>query len=99
MDTLLLAAALLAQHGTAPAAANQGDEYRPYVAPASGEAADAIARMKAPEGFQVKLWAAEPHLANPVAMYVSNKGEVYVAETYRIKSGVDDFRMAPVGTR
>ncbi|MCY3004065.1 MAG: HEAT repeat domain-containing protein [Planctomycetota bacterium] len=92
MDTLFVAAALLAQHGTAPAAANQGEEYRPYVAPASGEAADAIARMKAPEGFQVKLWAAEPHLANPVAMYVSNKGEVYVAETYRIKSGVDDIR-------
>lgn len=78
----LLASAVTAQHG----------EYKPYVAPASGEAADAIARMKAPDGFQVKLWAAEPLLANPVAMYVSNKGEVYVAETYRIKSGVDDIR-------
>jgi quinoprotein glucose dehydrogenase len=78
----LLASGVTAQHG----------EYKPYVAPASGEAADAIARMKAPDGFQVKLWAAEPHLANPVAMYVSNKGEVYVAETYRIKSGVDDIR-------
>ncbi|NUP94917.1 MAG: HEAT repeat domain-containing protein [Planctomycetaceae bacterium] len=78
----LLASGVTAQHG----------EYKPYVAPASGEAADAIARMKAPDGFQVKLWAAEPLLANPVAMYVSNKGEVYVAETYRIKSGVDDIR-------
>ena len=45
-----------------------------------------------PEGFRVKLWAAEPQLAHPVAMYVSNAGEVFVAETFRIKSGVDDIR-------
>lgn len=66
--------------------------YQPYVAPASGDGEAAIARMKVPEGYSVKLWAAEPQLANPVAMYVSNKGEVYVAETYRLKSGVDDIR-------
>jgi len=63
-----------------------------YVAPASDEGRAAIAKMKAPEGFEVKLWAAEPLLANPVAMYVTDKGECYVAETFRIKSGVDDIR-------
>lgn len=63
-----------------------------YVAPASDEGQAAIAKMKAPEGFEVKLWAAEPLLANPVAMYVTDKGECYVAETFRIKSGVDDIR-------
>jgi hypothetical protein len=30
--------------------------------------AEAIARMKVPEGFQVELVAAEPDLVNPVAM-------------------------------
>ncbi len=77
----MLALLLLVQHGSGA-----------YVAPASDEGQAAIARMKAPEGFEVKLWAAEPLLANPVAMYVTDKGECYVAETFRIKSGVDDIR-------
>jgi quinoprotein glucose dehydrogenase len=89
MSAVLLAAWLLAlpQESDRPYA-----PYQPYVAPASGDGEAAIARMKVPEGYSVKLWAAEPLLANPVAMYVSNKGEVYVAETYRLKSGVDDIR-------
>ena len=68
------------------------DEYRPYVAPASDEGERRIGSFQVPEGFEVKLWAAEPQLANPVAMYVTNAGEVFVAETFRIKSGVDDIR-------
>ena len=87
MSAALLAAGLLAGF-----AQESYQPYQPYVAPASGDGVAAIARMKTPDGFAVKLWAAEPHLANPVAMYVSNKGDVYVAETYRIKSGVDDIR-------
>ena len=87
-----MSAALLAAWLLASAAQESYQPYQPYVAPASGDGAEAIARMKAPEGFAVKLWASEPLLANPVAMYVSNKGEVYVAETYRLKSGVDDIR-------
>ena len=39
----------------------------PEVAPASDEAIQAIKRMKVPEGLEIKLWAAEPMLANPVA--------------------------------
>jgi len=80
-----LALLLLIQHGV-----QHGSGA--YVAPASDEGQAAIAKMKAPEGFEVKLWAAEPLLANPVAMYVTDKGECYVAETFRIKSGVDDIR-------
>lgn len=87
-----MSAALLAAWVLAPLAQDSYQPYQPYVAPASGDGVAAIARMKAPEGFAVKLWAAEPNLANPVAMYVSNKGDVYVAETYRLKSGVDDIR-------
>ncbi len=81
----MLALLLLVQHGAQQASGA-------YVAPASDEGQAAIAKMKAPEGFEVKLWAAEPLLANPVAMYVTDKGECYVAETFRIKSGVDDIR-------
>jgi quinoprotein glucose dehydrogenase len=81
----MLALLLVAQQPQAPS-------YAPYVAPASEEGVEAIAKMKAPEGFHVKLWAAEPLLANPVAIHVTNKGEAYVAETFRIKSGVDDIR-------
>jgi quinoprotein glucose dehydrogenase len=68
------------------------DEYKPYVAPASDEGEQAIARMKWPEGFDVKLWAAEPLLANPVAIALDDRGGCYVAETFRIKAGVDDIR-------
>ena len=68
------------------------DAYRPYVAPASDEGERAIASMKVPEGFEVKLWAAEPDLANPVALSVAPNGDVYGAETFRLKQGVDDIR-------
>lgn len=81
----MLALLLLVQHGAQQASGS-------YVAPASDEGQAAIAKMKAPEGFEVRLWAAEPLLANPVAMYVTDKGDCYVAETFRIKSGVDDIR-------
>lgn len=81
----MLALLLLVQHGAQQASGA-------YVAPASDEGQAAIAKMKAPEGFEVKLWAAEPLLANPVAMYVTDNGDCYVAETFRIKSGVDDIR-------
>jgi quinoprotein glucose dehydrogenase len=67
-------------------------EYRPRIEPASDEGEAAIAAMEVPEGFTAKLWAAEPRLANPVAMYVDEKGEVYVAESFRIKAGVEDIR-------
>ena len=40
--------------------------------------------LKVPEGLKIKLWAAEPMLANPVAISVDEHGKIYVAETYRI---------------
>ena len=70
----------------------QDDAHKPYVAPASEDGRLAIERMKAPDGFKIELWAAEPHLANPVAMCMDAKGDCYVAEDFRIKAGVDDIR-------
>ena len=90
---VLCAMALLA---TAPVAAQQEDTRRfndrPNIAPASEEGQKAIARIRVPAGFQVKLWAAEPLLANPVAFCIDEQGRIYVAETFRQLKGVEDNR-------
>ncbi|MGH7958335.1 MAG: DUF7133 domain-containing protein [Opitutaceae bacterium] len=64
----------------------------PEIAPASEEAEMALKRMKLPEGLDIKLWAAEPMLANPVAFNFDEKGRIFVAETYRYRSSVLDIR-------
>ncbi len=48
--------------------------------------------MRAPAGFELNLWAAEPMLANPVAFSIDEKGRVFVAETHRYRSSVLDIR-------
>src|SRR5262245_24423689 len=64
----------------------------PEIAPASDEAAQALKRMKVPDGLEIKLWAAEPMLANPVAFNFDEQGRIFVAETYRYRSSVLDIR-------
>lgn len=64
----------------------------PEIAEKSDEAAQAIKRMKVPEGLEIKLWAAEPMLANPVAFNFDEQGRIFVAETYRYRSSVLDIR-------
>ncbi len=64
----------------------------PEIAPASDEAAQALQRMQVPAGLEIKLWAAEPMLANPVAFTFDEKGRIFVAETYRYRSSVLDIR-------
>ena len=64
----------------------------PKVAPASNEGEAAIKRFRLPKGFKVELFAAEPLLANPVAFTIDEKGRFYVAETFRLHSGVTDIR-------
>jgi quinoprotein glucose dehydrogenase len=64
----------------------------PEVQGAGDEAKQALARMKLPPGLQVKLWAAEPMLANPVAFNFDEQGRIFVAETYRYRSSVLDIR-------
>jgi quinoprotein glucose dehydrogenase len=65
---------------------------QPDIAPASDEAEQAIKRMQVPAGLEIKLWAAEPMLANPVAFNFDEKGRIFVAETYRYRSSVLDIR-------
>ncbi len=64
----------------------------PIVDPASDDAEKAIQHFKLPADLQAKLWAAEPMLANPVAMAFDEKGRLYVAETHRYRTSVLDIR-------
>lgn len=64
----------------------------PKVSGPSDEGETAIKRFKVAPGLKVDLWAAEPLLANPVAITVDEKGRWYVAETFRHSDGVPDIR-------
>ncbi len=58
---------------------------------AAGE--ETLARVQlAEKGLKVEVWAAEPHLTNPVAFCFDEKGRVFVAETNRLHTGVPDTR-------
>lgn len=59
---------------------------------ASDEGELAMSTFRKPDGWEVKLFAAEPELANPVAMYVDHQGRVYVCESFRQDRGVTDNR-------
>lgn len=70
----------------------QVGRYRPAVSGASAEGKQAIARFRLPEGAKMRLLAAEPMLANPVAFGFDEKGRAYVVETFRHHKGVTDIR-------
>src|SRR6185312_5652573 len=74
------------------------DDFRfhteqPKVAPRPGAATDALKfaglppvkaaqAMTVPEGFEVKLFAGEPDVRQPIAMCLDDRGRVWVAEAY-----------------
>jgi putative membrane-bound dehydrogenase-like protein len=66
----------------------RGDEFpKPYNSePAeSGQPwspAEAAAKMRAPEGFHVNVFAAEPDVANPIALAWDARGRLWIAENY-----------------
>ncbi len=64
----------------------------PDLVPASDEPLRALARMKAPDGFEISLWAAEPMLAKPVAFNFDEQGRAFVVETHRYRTSVLDAR-------
>jgi len=49
--------------------------------------------MKVAEGFEVKLFAAEPMVVNPVAMTVDERGRVWVVECFEYPSRTPPGRM------
>jgi quinoprotein glucose dehydrogenase len=78
-------ARLHAVPGEAPAAAP--------AAPATASSPDReAAAFGVPEGFDVRLFASEPNVANPVAFSVDERGRVFVCETFRQNAGVTDNR-------
>jgi quinoprotein glucose dehydrogenase len=62
------------------------------IAPAEDAAAAAVLADK---GLKVEVWAAEPHLANPVAFTFDERGRCFVVETFRHTQGVPDTRGKP----
>ncbi|QIF02133.1 HEAT repeat domain-containing protein [Roseimicrobium sp. ORNL1] len=64
----------------------------PGIAPASQEGTQVLKQLGLPAGMKADLWAAEPELANPVALSVDEKGRVFVAETHQLGSSVLDIR-------
>ncbi|MCY2946365.1 MAG: HEAT repeat domain-containing protein [Planctomycetota bacterium] len=62
------------------------------VKPASEEAQKAIAGFQIPAGYTGSVFAAEPHLANPVAFSIDHQGRAYVVESFRVHAGVTDIR-------
>ena len=86
---LLLPASIL----SSPAAEHSAPKANaPKIAPASNEGELAMKGYQIPAGFKVELFAAEPHLANPVAFDIDHQNRFWVAETFRIGAGVTDIR-------
>jgi len=48
--------------------------------------------FKIPDGYTIRLFAAEPLLGNPVSICLDENNRVFVAETYRFGTGVGDNR-------
>jgi quinoprotein glucose dehydrogenase len=59
---------------------------------ASLEGVQAMGSFRKPDGWGVSLFAAEPALANPVSMFIDNRGRVFVCESFRQDRGVTDNR-------
>lgn len=75
-----------------PGTQRAGQPQEPQVVAASDEGLRAIERFQVADGLQVKLFAAEPLVANPVAFCFDELGRMFVAETFRQEKGVEDNR-------
>jgi putative heme-binding domain-containing protein len=65
-----------AQKGKEPVPHGQDSPPGPALTPAQ-----AVAKMKVPEGFSVEVVAAEPDIVNPVSMTFDEKGRVWITES------------------
>ncbi len=67
----------------------------PAVEAASVDALAASKYFDLAPGFTARLWAAEPMLANPVAISFDERGRLYVTETHRYRTSALDIRDYP----
>src|SRR5438067_3365343 len=56
---------------------NRKPSGQPYLTPE-----ESVKRMKVPDEFEVKLFAAEPQVVNPVAFTIDERGRVWVVECF-----------------
>jgi putative membrane-bound dehydrogenase-like protein len=56
---------------------NRKASGQPYLTPE-----ESVRRMKVADGFEVKLFAAEPMVVNPVAMTIDERGRLWVVECF-----------------
>ena len=68
------------------------DPQLPVIEAASDEGEKAIAQFKYPDGVKCELYAAEPDVANIVAIHRDYQGGMFVCETFRQGKGVEDNR-------
>ena len=70
----------------------EGRQLTGQFAPAATEAlspAEAQKRFVVPDGFEVRLFAAEPEVINPVAMTWDERGRLWVVELYEYPNGAE----------
>ncbi len=85
--TLLVLVAALFQSADAHAQGKQlTGPYTPAASPALAPD-DAQKKFVVPEGFEVRLFAAEPDIINPVAMAWDERGRLWVVELYEYPLG------------
>jgi putative membrane-bound dehydrogenase-like protein len=82
MKALLILAALAGQDPSYPEGTRNTED--PKNVPLSP--AEALSRLRLPEGFTATLFAAEPHVAQPISMQFDGRGRLWVAECYSYES-------------
>ena len=90
MMRLFIALAIILPLLTSQRAAADGKQLTGQFAPANSTAlspADAQKAFTVPEGFEVRLFAAEPDVINPVAMAWDERGRLWVVELYEYPLG------------
>jgi putative membrane-bound dehydrogenase-like protein len=70
-----------------PAGKQLSGQHAPATTPALSPA-DAQKKFTVPTGFQVRLFASEPEVVNPVAMSWDDRGRLWVLELYEYPMGV-----------
>lgn len=65
---------------------------QPQVAGQSDEAIQAIPGIQVPDAWRVEVYAAEPDVANGVALFVDVDQSVWVCESFRQENGIEDNR-------
>jgi len=61
----------------------------PFLSPS-----EALGRMRAPEGFRVSLFAAEPDVRQPIALCWDHRGRLWIAENYTYADGKERFDLS-----